>query len=114
MLLERVLDEILLVVKKKGILLPERDIRAIVLDHCWQRYNKPSMLQHVERGRHTEIEVLNGARTASVLVKAHVNRLPTRVTVVFAANRASGRRASASHPGRRIQFETDEPDDDAV
>lgn len=60
-LLEMILDEGLAVVAAKGITLPEADPRASVLDHCWIRYNRPSMLQHVEQGRRTEIDALNGA-----------------------------------------------------
>ncbi len=60
-LLERVLDEVLAVAAAKGIRLPEADLRSYVLDHAFERYNRPSMLQHVESGRRTEIEALNGA-----------------------------------------------------
>ncbi|WP_421725686.1 ketopantoate reductase family protein [Bauldia sp.] len=60
-LLERLLDEILAVTAAKGITLSEPNPRAAVLDHAWERYNRPSMLQHVETGRRTEIEALNGA-----------------------------------------------------
>lgn len=60
-LLERVLDEALAVIAAKGIRLPEPDPRAHVLDHAWVRYNRPSMLQHLERGQPTEIEPLTGA-----------------------------------------------------
>lgn len=60
-LLERVLDEVLDVVAAKGIRLPVDDPRGHVLDHAWERYNRPSMLQHVEEGRRTEIDALNGA-----------------------------------------------------
>jgi len=63
-LLERVLDEVLAVIAAKGITLPYRDPRAVVLDHAWERYNRPSMLQHVEQGRRTEIDALNGALLA--------------------------------------------------
>lgn len=61
LLLERVLDEILAVIDAKGITLPSDDARSEVLDHAWERYNRPSMLQHVEAGRQTEIDSLNGA-----------------------------------------------------
>jgi len=61
LLLERLLDEILAVVAAKGIRLPDPNLRAHVLDHAFERYNRPSMLQHVESGRRTEIESLNGA-----------------------------------------------------
>jgi len=60
-LLERLLDEVLAVAAAKGIRLPEADPRSQVLDHAFERYNRPSMLQHVEGGRRTEIEALNGA-----------------------------------------------------
>lgn len=60
-LLERVLDEVLAVVAAKKIMLPVDDPRGHVLDHAWERYNRPSMLQHVEEGRRTEIDALNGA-----------------------------------------------------
>ncbi|HZF35851.1 MAG TPA: 2-dehydropantoate 2-reductase [Candidatus Angelobacter sp.] len=60
-LLERLLDEVLAVAAAKGIRLPDADLRGHVLDHAFERYNRPSMLQHVESGRRTEIEALNGA-----------------------------------------------------
>ena len=60
-LLERVLDEVLAVVAAKGVTLPVDDPRGHVLDHAWERYNRPSMLQHIEEGRRTEIDALNGA-----------------------------------------------------
>lgn len=66
-LLERILDEILVVIAAKGVRLPSKDAWAEVLDHAWQRYNRPSMLQHIEGGRRTEIDSLNGA----LLAEAH-------------------------------------------
>ena len=60
-LLERLLDEILEVVDRAGITLPERDPRAEILEHCRVRYNRPSMLQHMLAGRATEIGSLNEA-----------------------------------------------------
>ncbi len=67
-LLERLLDEVLAVAAAKGRL-PEADLRSHVMDHAFERYNRPSMLQHVESGRRTEIEALNGAlvREANLL-----------------------------------------------
>ncbi len=58
---DRIIDEILLVVERKGIRLPEADPRKKIKSHCQVRYNKPSMMQHVEQGRRTEIDSLNGA-----------------------------------------------------
>jgi 2-dehydropantoate 2-reductase len=58
---DRVIDEILLVVERKGVRLAEPDPRKKIKDHCRVRYNRPSMMQHVEQGRRTEIDALNGA-----------------------------------------------------
>jgi len=58
---DRVIDEILAVVAAKGVALPEADPRKKIKAHCRVRYNKPSMMQHIERGRRTEIDALNGA-----------------------------------------------------
>ena len=60
-LLERLLDEALAVAAAKGVQLSDPDVRRDVLSHAFERYNRPSMLQHVESGRRTEIEALNGA-----------------------------------------------------
>ena len=58
---DRVIDEVLAVVARKGIKLQEADPRKKIKEHCKVRYNKPSMMQHVEQGRRTEIDSLNGA-----------------------------------------------------
>jgi 2-dehydropantoate 2-reductase len=58
---DRVIDEIMAVVERKGVKLPEKDARKKIKDHCRIRYNKPSMMQHIEQGRRTEIDALNGA-----------------------------------------------------
>jgi 2-dehydropantoate 2-reductase len=60
-LLEHILDEALAVMTAKAVRLPIDDPRAYVIDHAWVRYNRPSMLQHIEAGRRTEIDTLNGA-----------------------------------------------------
>jgi 2-dehydropantoate 2-reductase len=60
-LMVRLLDEIIAVVDAAGVRLPTADPRADVIDHAYERYNKPSMLQHLEQGRRTEIDALNGA-----------------------------------------------------
>ncbi len=75
-LLDRVIDEALAVVAAKGIRLPDPDIRRTILEHCRLRYNRPSMLQHVEQGRRTEIDALNAAlvrEAASLGVPVPVN-----------------------------------------
>jgi 2-dehydropantoate 2-reductase len=58
---DRIIDEILMVVERKGMKLPEADPRKKIKEHCRVRYNRPSMMQHVERGQRTEIDALNGA-----------------------------------------------------
>jgi 2-dehydropantoate 2-reductase len=58
---DRVLEEIMAVTRAKDIRLPHPDIAAKVKANCHKKFNKPSMLQHVEAGRRTEIEALNGA-----------------------------------------------------
>jgi 2-dehydropantoate 2-reductase len=57
----RVIDEVLAVTEAKGIRLADPDLRGTVKDHCFRKFSKPSMLQHVEAGRRTEIDALNGA-----------------------------------------------------
>jgi len=58
---DRVIDEILMVVEGKGVRLAEPDPRKKIKAHCRVRYNRPSMMQHIEQGRRTEIDALNGA-----------------------------------------------------
>jgi 2-dehydropantoate 2-reductase len=58
---DKVIDEVLAVVARKGVKLSEADPRKKIKDHCKARYNKPSMMQHIEQGRRTEIDALNGA-----------------------------------------------------
>lgn len=55
------LDEAFRVARAKGLSLPERELRERVKAHCWDKYSQPSMLQHLEAGRRTEIASLNGA-----------------------------------------------------
>jgi 2-dehydropantoate 2-reductase len=66
---ELIVSEIFAVCQKKNIILPESD----PIGEVWRKSrgggNKPSMVQHLERGRKTEIDALNGAvvRIARVL-----------------------------------------------
>ena len=57
----KILEEIMAVVEAKGIKLPNNDMITYVKRLTRARYNKPSMQQHVEAGRLTEIDALNGA-----------------------------------------------------
>jgi 2-dehydropantoate 2-reductase len=56
---DHVIDEILAVTQAKGITLDDPDFRAHVKAHCWKKFNRPSMLQHIEAGKRTEIDALN-------------------------------------------------------
>ena len=58
---DRLLDELLAFVKAKGVELSDDDPAATVKGMCRDASGKPSMLQHVEAGRPTEIDALNGA-----------------------------------------------------
>jgi 2-dehydropantoate 2-reductase len=57
---DHVIDEILAVTQAKGITLDDPDFRAHVKTHCWRKFNRPSMLQHIEAGKRTEIDAING------------------------------------------------------
>ena len=80
-IMQALLDEILAVVSAAGIKLPEHDPRTEIYDHAWERYNKPSMMQHLEAGRPTEIDALNGA----LVRKAKSLGVPTPVNATVAA-----------------------------
>ena len=56
-----IIDEALAVVAAKGLTLADPDIRASVRKQCFLKFNKPSMLQHIEAGKRTEIDAINGA-----------------------------------------------------
>jgi 2-dehydropantoate 2-reductase len=58
---DRIIDEALAVVAAKGITLADPDIRASIKKQGFLKYNKPSMLQHMDLGRRTEIDSLNAA-----------------------------------------------------
>jgi 2-dehydropantoate 2-reductase len=57
----KVIEEALAVLKAKGIKLADPDIMDSIKAHCRAKFNKPSMLQHMEQGKQTEIDSLNGA-----------------------------------------------------
>ncbi len=56
-----IIEEALAVVAAKGIQLVDDDPMASIKKFCLAKFNKPSMLQHMEGGRRTEIDALNGA-----------------------------------------------------
>jgi 2-dehydropantoate 2-reductase len=56
---DRVIDEVLAVTKAKGLKLDYPDFRGHIKEHCWKKFSRPSMLQHIDAGRRTEIGALN-------------------------------------------------------
>jgi 2-dehydropantoate 2-reductase len=56
---QRVIDEVLAVTAAKGMKLEYPDFRATVTAHCRKKFSRPSMLQHIDAGRRTEIGALN-------------------------------------------------------
>ncbi len=58
---ERIIDEALAVRAAKGVKGHDPDLKATILGFLKKKYNKPSMLLHIEAGKRTEIDVLNGA-----------------------------------------------------
>jgi len=56
----RIIEEALAVIAAKGIKVPEPDPMGAIKRFCKVKFNKPSMLQHVEAGKRTEIDSLNG------------------------------------------------------
>ena len=69
----RIVEEALAVVRAKGIALPEADPLGAIKAFCRIKYNKPSMLQHVEQGKLTEIDALN----ATVVREGRALGIPT-------------------------------------
>lgn len=57
----RIIEEILAVVRARQVHLVDADPMAAIKAHTKGKTMKPSMLQHIEAGRRTEIDSLNGA-----------------------------------------------------
>jgi 2-dehydropantoate 2-reductase len=57
----RIIEEALAVLQAKGIKLADPDVMGSIKAHCQAKFNKPSMLQHMEQGKQTEVDSLNGA-----------------------------------------------------
>ena len=58
---DEVIKEGLQVINGKGIRLPNPDVMSELKRNLPKRFNRPSMLQHVDSGRKTEIDAINGA-----------------------------------------------------
>ena len=57
----KIIEECLAVVAAKGVPLADPDPMGSIKAFCRVKFNKPSMLQHIEANRETEIAALNGA-----------------------------------------------------
>lgn len=60
----RIIEEALAVVRAEGIALTDPDPMAAIKAFCKTKFNAPSMLQHLQAGKRTEIDALNGAVVA--------------------------------------------------
>ena len=57
----RIIDEVMKVTEIKNIELPNPNVIDELMEDLPNRFNRPSMLQHVDAGRPTEIDAINGA-----------------------------------------------------
>ena len=55
-----IIEEAAALVRAKGITLAEADPVAAIKEYCAHKFHRVSMLQHLERGRQTEVDALNG------------------------------------------------------
>ena len=55
-----IIEEVLALAVAKGIALPERDPVKTIKAYCATKFHRVSMVQHLDRGRPTEIDSLNG------------------------------------------------------
>jgi 2-dehydropantoate 2-reductase len=79
----RIIEEALALVRARGITLPDPDILASIKTYCKTKFHRVSMVQHLERGRPTEIDSLNGyvARESEKLgLRAPYNAAVTMLT----------------------------------
>lgn len=58
---DNIMAEAFAVTAAKAVPVDIAAVRDRIKAHCRSKYSKPSMLQHMERGRRTEIDALNGA-----------------------------------------------------
>ena len=56
----KIIEEAAALVRAKGISLPDSDPVRTIKEYCSHKFHRPSMMQHLERGQQTEIDVLNG------------------------------------------------------
>jgi 2-dehydropantoate 2-reductase len=55
-----IIEEVLALVKAKGIQIPEKNPVEVIKAYSASKFHRVSMKQHLDRGRETEIDALNG------------------------------------------------------
>ena len=55
-----IIEETVALVRAKGVTLPDADPLQTIKAYCAKKFHRVSMLQHLDRGRRTEIDALNG------------------------------------------------------
>jgi 2-dehydropantoate 2-reductase len=56
----RIIQETVTLVRAKGIEPTESDPVSAIKEYCSHKFHRPSMMQHLDRGKETEIDSLNG------------------------------------------------------
>jgi 2-dehydropantoate 2-reductase len=56
----RIIEEAATLVRAKGVEPTEGDPLGAIKEYCSHKFHRPSMMQHLDRGRPTEIDALNG------------------------------------------------------
>ena len=56
----RIINEVLALVKAKGINIPDPTPLKSIKAYCAKKFHRVSMVQHLARGKRTEIDSLNG------------------------------------------------------
>lgn len=97
---DRILDELFAIIAARGIRLANPRLREAIKQQCWKKFNKPSMQQHMEAGKRTEIDALNGAAV----------RLGAEVGVATPFNEALTLLIRGREAGRRNELGDSPPD----
>jgi 2-dehydropantoate 2-reductase len=100
----QIIDEALAVLKAKGIKLADPDVKGTIKAHCKAKFNKPPMLQHMEQGKQTEIDSLNGA----------IARMGRELGVPTPCNQALAWMVQGINAQRRRQMHEPPPDYEAL
>ncbi len=97
----RILDEILAVLSAKNITIPEPDPVGAIKAFCKVKFNRVSMLQHIERGQRSEIDSLN----AVVVEEGRKLGIPTPYNEALTLMLRTVDARNAMHAGGTPDFE---------